>query len=568
MAAFLAAFGELDVAAWRARLATLVTRRQWNISISWVGLSLALVLAVGIFFRFYQLDRIPAEMTSDHAEKLLDVYDVLHGQHRIFFPRNTGREAFQFYLTAFLIRYLGFDISHIALKVGTSLFGVFAIPFAFLLARELYDDLVGVLAAALLAVSFWHVAITRVGLRFPFTAAFATPTLYFLFRGFKYGRRNDWLLAGLFLGIGLHTYTAMRVVPILVAALVGLKLAWDLGVRLLKREASDAGEVSALTWDFWGNVALTYIMMLLAFMPLLRYMVDEPRMFWYRVLTRSGNLEHPVPQSKLMVFLGNVKNALLMFNVRGDQVWVNTIPGRPVLDYVTGALFVLGVVWLLWYLVRRGERTSAYVMVCLFMLLLPSILSLSFPNENPSVVRAGGAVVIATLIAALPLAFVARRVRVALGEGGGWVAGVMVVLLLLVIARANYHMYFIEYDEQFRRSAWNSTEMGEVVRGFANSVGDMAHVWHIAYPYWVDTRNIAINAGDITWNQAILDVEQIRSHAADPYNKLYILYPQDQRAIQVLREVFPEGQLRQHPSRTPGKEFLTYFVPGKLQGPG
>jgi hypothetical protein len=82
----------------------------------------------------------------------------------------------------------------------------------------------------------------------------------------------------------------------------------------------------------------------------------------------------------------------------------------------------------------------------------------------------------------------------------------------------------------------------------------------------VDTRNIAINAGDITWRQAILDVKQVRTHAADPGNKLYILHPDDQRAIQVLRTVFPDGQLRRHLSRTPGKDFMTYFVPGGSGG--
>jgi len=43
---------------------------------------------------------VPGEMFSDHAEKLLDVGDVLNGKLSIFFPRNSGREAIQMYLTA------------------------------------------------------------------------------------------------------------------------------------------------------------------------------------------------------------------------------------------------------------------------------------------------------------------------------------------------------------------------------------------------------------------------------------------------------------------------------------
>lgn len=57
------------------------------------------VLALALFYH-YRIDSVPGEMFSDQAEKLLDVQDVLNGQTSIFFPRNTGREPFQFYLTA------------------------------------------------------------------------------------------------------------------------------------------------------------------------------------------------------------------------------------------------------------------------------------------------------------------------------------------------------------------------------------------------------------------------------------------------------------------------------------
>jgi hypothetical protein len=63
-------------------------------------MTLLAALLLVIFFRFYWLDRVPGEMFSDHAEKLIDVSDVLNGQAHVFFPRNTGREAIQMYLTA------------------------------------------------------------------------------------------------------------------------------------------------------------------------------------------------------------------------------------------------------------------------------------------------------------------------------------------------------------------------------------------------------------------------------------------------------------------------------------
>ncbi len=100
----------------------------------WIVIFILIIIVVA-FFRLYQLDQIPGEMFSDHAEKLLDVADILKGQYSIFFPRNTGREAFQFYLTAIIIRLFGTGLTFISLKIGTALAGLLTLPFIYLLGR-------------------------------------------------------------------------------------------------------------------------------------------------------------------------------------------------------------------------------------------------------------------------------------------------------------------------------------------------------------------------------------------------------------------------------------------------
>ena len=82
-----------------------------------------------IFFRTYRLAEVPTEPYSDHAEKLLDVYDVLQGKTSIFFTRNTGREALQFYLTAVVALVFGTGVSFMSLKIGTVLVGLATLPF-------------------------------------------------------------------------------------------------------------------------------------------------------------------------------------------------------------------------------------------------------------------------------------------------------------------------------------------------------------------------------------------------------------------------------------------------------
>lgn len=564
---FLMASAARPTGKWWRIFANWWRRDRWMIEVKWVHLALMGITLLAIFFRVHRLAEVPAEMISDHAEKLLDVNDVLHGLRPVFFPRNTGREALQFYLTAALIRMTPLDLGHLALKVGTAVIGIITVPLAYLLGHELYGRDVGLVSAALLAVSHWHVAITRVGLRFPFTAAFATPTLYFLFRAFRHDRRNDWLACGLVLGVGLHTYTAMRIVPLLLIILTGIKALLDSTVTLrhgqhkLARASVWHGESSALSPRFWRNGLLGGIMSLLVFLPLLRYMHDYPKMFWYRALTRVSNLERQIPADRWHTFLVNVKNALLMFNYRGDVAWLSTVPHSPVLGLVTAALFVPGVVYLMWRLLKRGDRRSLYVLLALFVLLLPSILSLAFPRENPSVARAGGAVPIATLIAALPLYTAARYLQDAFGHRGRAMALFLTVALLVLAICHNYHWYFVKYDRQFRRRAWNSTDMGRVIRGFAESVGDLDHAYHVAYPHWVDTRNIAINAGDISWRNAILDIEQAAPQVEDPAPKLYLVHLDDSKALSFLRCLFPQARVRRYRAELPSRDFWIVFVP-------
>lgn len=518
-----------------------------------VGLALATITLIGVVFRFYQLDAVPPEMTSDHAEKLLDVHAVLEGWSPAFFPRNTGREMGQFYLTAAIIRVGGLPVGFLALKIGTALLGAITVPATYFLGCELYGRLVGLYAAFFVAVSHWHVAISRVGLRFPLTAAFATPALFFLLRALRRNQRNDWLAAGLLLGLGLHGYTAMRVVPPLFVVLVLVKMGAD---AVARRRGGSGGEVTALSAAFWQNVVVAVLATALGVLPLLRFMLEEPELVWYRTATRAQ--EGLGPGAMWPTLSLNIKNALLMFNYRGDVVPANTIPEAPQLGIVSGGLFLLGVAYLVWRLVVCRERNAAYTLICFAALLLPSILSLAYPEENPSAVRAGGAVPFAMIMAALPLAGLTRM----WWRQERWrpVATALVGALLLFAVVEDADWYFNRYKAHTLLSSWNASEMGAVARAFAAETGSLEQVYHIAYPHWVDTRNIGINAGEVTWENAVLELEQIARHAEDPGPKLYFVFPDDVEALRRLRAVYPDGHLELFDSARPGKEFFIFRV--------
>ncbi|MEA3350635.1 MAG: glycosyltransferase family 39 protein, partial [Chloroflexota bacterium] len=291
---------------------------------AWTLLVLA-VFTLAAFFRFYRLGQVPPEMFSDHAEKLFDVADVLNGKTSIFFPRNTGREAFQMYLTAAAAKLFGTGLSFLSLKLGTALCGLFTLPFIYLLGKEMANRRVGLWAMAFAGIAYWPNVISRVALRFTLYPFFAAPTLFFLVRGLRRRKRNDILMAGLFLGLGLHGYSPFRFVPIVVLILVGL--------YLLHRQAK------SVRWQTFQELILLAFMSLLVFSPLLRYALANMAAFNYRTMTRMTAMEVPLPGSAWQILFENLWDALTMFFWNNGGIWVHSVVNRPALDVVSAALF-------------------------------------------------------------------------------------------------------------------------------------------------------------------------------------------------------------------------------------
>ncbi|MDQ3007826.1 MAG: glycosyltransferase family 39 protein, partial [Chloroflexota bacterium] len=232
-------------------------RDPWTINISRWTLVLIAATALVFFFRFYQTTTIPPEPFSDHAEKILDVYEVSQGQTHIFFTRNTGREAFQMYWTVLIAKLFGTGYSYLSLKLGTAILGFLTLPFIYLLGKEIGGRRVGLFAFILAGIGYWPNVISRVGLRFPLYPLFLAPTLFFLIRGLRTRNRNDFLLSGLFLGIGLHGYSPFRVVPLVVIA--AFLLYW------LHSQSKGARR----EWIVW--LAVVGLTSLFVFLPLLRF---------------------------------------------------------------------------------------------------------------------------------------------------------------------------------------------------------------------------------------------------------------------------------------------------------
>ncbi len=571
---------------WIQGLVASIRRIRWR---SGTVLALAAILLLGAAFRLSDLQTVPPEMTSDHVEKVLDAFRVYNGQYNVFFSNNGGREPVQMYLIAAISQLPGLGFNHYTLKVLSAVEGLIAILLLYWMGRAVVGEdnprlgkLVGLALAALVAASYWHTALSRLGLRIVLTTAVTAALLVFLARAMRHNRRVDFLKAGLVLGFGLYTYQAVRMLPVVVVIGVALALLFH-----------------ARNWAQRGryvvNLAVLVIVAFVVFVPLFGFWIQYPDDFWRRTQGRllgddlilttdeEGNLiERKATlaerleafQQNVPILANNVRTALLMFNWKGDVAWINGSPNEPAMDTLTGALLIIGLAAWLARMMRRRDVFDWLVPLALVIMLMPSALSIAYPVENPSHTRTSGALPEAYLIAALPLALLADSLlRLVPGRRGLIAAAGLVTVVVLGAYSFNTRTYFQGHYDAYIDSSLPYSEAGRVLRGFAESDGSYGNAFMVGYPHWWDHRALGIEAGKPDWPNGIVSMDNLKDFMWAAYQKvdefrldpekdlLFYLAPEDDNSLVLLEQHFPAGRMTLRQSYQWDDQYRLYRVP-------
>lgn len=201
-------------------------------------LLLALITVAGFFIRVYKVGTLPGGLYPDESVNGIDILKALNTNHfQIFYPNNNGREGLFINLQAIAVHFFGNTIT--SLRSLAVIFGTLAIIGMYFLAKELFQRrAAGLIAAFLIATSYWAINFSRIGFRasmVPFVLSFM---LYFFAKGVRRKKFWDFFWAGIFFGIGLNTYTAFRAVPFVlvvlaVAVFIAYKKPWKTFVKFI-----------------------------------------------------------------------------------------------------------------------------------------------------------------------------------------------------------------------------------------------------------------------------------------------------------------------------------------------
>jgi hypothetical protein len=539
-------------------------------------LTLMLILGIGSFIRLQYLDVSPPEMTSDHVEKLLDAQKVSNGELHVFMEENGGREIAQFYLLALIDKIPGVQLDFMALKILTVLEGLLTIPVFWWLGREWIGErnprlgnLFGLTLALVLALAYWHQELSRIALRIALTPLVGGLLLIYLVRIMRYNRRVDYIKAGLVLGFGLYTYQAVRMMPLLVIAAVVIAVLFNVRRWVTLR---------AYVVNFIALVAVSFVI----FMPLFRYSVQYPASFWSRTSGRllgpeliervndAGQvvIEQPTIDDRLNALQENVAqlgenmvNALLMFNYRGDVIYLHNVPDYPHLDPLMGAVLLIGLGgWLVW-LVRRRDPADWLLLPGILIMLLPTALSIALPRENPSTTRASGALPLVMILVAFGAITVVILVQRLISEREVLLrraaTGVLALAFIFPVYGYTSWIFAEPYRDTYFQSWHPISTGGRILRGFAESGGAFGNAFILRFDYWWDYRAVAIEGGLIpgTWDHGDMAISELpqrmadawtqpRIHDLNPDRDLLIFYHRDDTEAEAqLLSWFPNGYI-------------------------
>ncbi|MEO8065280.1 MAG: glycosyltransferase family 39 protein [Candidatus Doudnabacteria bacterium] len=302
---------------------------------NWV---LLLILALALFFRFWQIGHLPGGLFPDEAANGLDVNSILHGHLQPFYERGNGREALFFYFEAFSVLLFGPGVWQF--HIVSAAFGFAAVLAAYFLAKKMFGKRVALLSALFMAVSSYAVIISRTAFRANAVPLFSTLTLLFLVKFFSaQGGQNSkekyWsaALAGISFGLGFYTYISFRMMLPLV---VGFLIILAIGFRSELREK----------WREYAKYKAAFIAaFLLAISWIAVYFIQNPKSFVGRaggVSVFNEELNHgDLIGTIILVF----KKTFLSFFTHGDIIWRHNVSGFPFLSPLLSPFFALAVIW-------------------------------------------------------------------------------------------------------------------------------------------------------------------------------------------------------------------------------
>ena len=370
------------------------------------------VLLAAALFRIYALQDIPPGMSKDEIFNLGMPSFILQGNFAFFFPQAYGHEPLYHYLGIPFYWMLGENF--LTARLPSVFAGMLLIALTMRWAKRDFSAITAITAGALMAVSWWAIIFSRMGIRailLPFclvAVAWFWPRPNF--------RRTRPFMAGLFLGLSLYTYTGARVMfalPVLFALLQMIFIR-DSATRKIVMRTS----------------AIVFLLTVVLYIPMFLTLRANPAS-QERVEQLAGPL-NALMSGDLTPILQSTIRTLGVFTFTGDPRWSYMIAERPLFDIIVSLFLYTGFIIAIW----RIRKPQYSLLLCLtFLGLLPSAIT----PDAPSTIRIVGSLPAVFILIGLATAKLADWGAVSKNRASYFAAGSILLLIGLVAGRTIYH---------------------------------------------------------------------------------------------------------------------------------
>ena len=316
------------------------------------------VLLLTAVFRMINLQDLPPGLVRDEILNADLVTFIWDGRLTLFFSEGYGHEPLYHYLVAPFQKLFGDN--YLAIRMPSVFIGMILVAATMRWIRRAFDTTASFTTGILLAVSWWPIIFSRIGLR-----AILTPVLL-VAMALTWRKRP--FLSGLFLALSVYTYTAARAA--LLIPIFFLAWAW-----IAKRPSASTSHTSQFR-QWLKPMLITLITAVSLCLPLYLTIRANPDL-QERINQLSGPLD-ALWQGNFQPILTSLAATAGVFSVRGDPLASYMMPGEPLFGAITAVLFYLGLGLSLW---RWRRAPYALALIWLGLLMLPSALSADAPSS-------------------------------------------------------------------------------------------------------------------------------------------------------------------------------------------
>ncbi len=543
--------------------------KKVSLDLKWEMVFLWLIAITAIFMRVYQIATVPSGLFIDQGFEGLAALRILNESWHPFYVEDVFH-AYSLALNQLALWFKLFGAGEVSLKLFYVFLSLIGFPLVYWTFRQLAGPRMALLSLFVLAVMRWNINFSRNGFptvqmplymfgtiafliyaihgsklskKWPFYAmAFGAGTFFILgvfpFVFFSYfawvremhlqfailtvfstlvplaylvylvksSKNREPLLAILiavgFFAAGAYTYQAYKVFPLLIL-LYGLY---------------EVISNFKLVRTFWKEISLFAVLSIVFCLP---------------VIFNPNSREHELMVQGVKQFLQVVGRTAIMFNRQGDPNARHNLQDYRMLDDISGALFVLGIVYSL-FRVRR--RKYFYTVVGFLVMSLPCILSVDAAHAN----RLFALTPFIAFFVAVPLSAVWARAQNLWGKKGEWVFLILLAPFLLMMTTQNFDVYFNKQAKSF--AGWHEyapqqTMVGRIIQKNGGSYNYYVSPDYYNY-YTIDFLGYFYQKQTFP----LLLPDSIISHSADNSRGLYFAMEEGKTGfIPMLQYFYPGG---------------------------